>query len=65
MSRQEEEINLLLAHKGKVRNVYDLGQSFLIVASDRISAFDYIIPTLIPNKGKVLHKLSMFWFDFV
>lgn len=65
MSRQEEEINLPLAHKGKVRNVYDLGQSFLIVASDRISAFDCIIPTLIPNKGKVLHKLSMFWFDFV
>ncbi len=65
MSGQEKEINLPLAHKGKVRNVYDLGQSFLIVASDRISAFDCIIPTLIPNKGKVLHKLSMFWFDFV
>jgi phosphoribosylaminoimidazole-succinocarboxamide synthase len=48
-----------------VRNVYDLGQSYLIVASDRISAFDHVIPTLIPDKGKVLHKLSMFWFDFV
>ncbi|MCL2335088.1 MAG: phosphoribosylaminoimidazolesuccinocarboxamide synthase [Endomicrobia bacterium] len=61
----EDSIKLPLVHKGKVRNVYDLGQSFLIVASDRISAFDYVIPTLITNKGKVLHKLSMFWFDFV
>ncbi|OEG69189.1 phosphoribosylaminoimidazolesuccinocarboxamide synthase, partial [Candidatus Endomicrobiellum trichonymphae] len=51
--------------KGKVRNVYDLGQSYLIVASDRISAFDYVIPTIIPDKGRVLHKLSMFWFDFI
>jgi phosphoribosylaminoimidazole-succinocarboxamide synthase len=65
MSNQEESINLPLVHKGKVRNVYDLGQSYLILASDRISAFDYVLPTLIPNKGKVLHKLSMFWFDFV
>jgi phosphoribosylaminoimidazole-succinocarboxamide synthase len=65
MSNQEESIDLPLVHKGKVRNVYDLGQSYLIVVSDRISAFDHVIPTLIPNKGKVLHKLSMFWFDFV
>ncbi len=65
MNNQEDGINLPLVHKGKVRNVYDLGQSYLIVASDRISAFDYVIPTTIPNKGKVLHKLSMFWFDFV
>ncbi|MDR0977708.1 MAG: phosphoribosylaminoimidazolesuccinocarboxamide synthase [Endomicrobium sp.] len=65
MSSQEESINLPLVHKGKVRNVYDLGQSYLISASDRISAFDCVLPTLIPNKGKVLHKLSMFWFDFV
>jgi phosphoribosylaminoimidazole-succinocarboxamide synthase len=65
MSNQEDSINLPLVHKGKVRNVYDLGRDYLIVASDRISAFDYVIPTLIPNKGKILHKLSMFWFDFV
>jgi phosphoribosylaminoimidazole-succinocarboxamide synthase len=65
MANHEESVNLPLVHKGKVRNVYDLGQSYLIVASDRISAFDYVIPTLIPNKGKILHKLSMFWFDFV
>jgi len=65
MNKQDENINLPLVHKGKVRNVYDLGQSYLIVASDRISAFDYVLPTIIPNKGRVLHKLSMFWFDFV
>ncbi|MDR3092832.1 MAG: phosphoribosylaminoimidazolesuccinocarboxamide synthase [Endomicrobium sp.] len=65
MSGKEDSINLPLVHKGKVRNVYDLGQNYLIVASDRISAFDYVIPTIIPDKGKVLHKLSMFWFDFI
>ncbi|MDR1926468.1 MAG: phosphoribosylaminoimidazolesuccinocarboxamide synthase [Endomicrobium sp.] len=65
MIDQESSVNLPLVHEGKVRNVYDLGQNYLIVASDRISAFDHVIPTLIPNKGKVLHKLSMFWFDFL
>jgi phosphoribosylaminoimidazole-succinocarboxamide synthase len=65
MKINEEVINLPLVHKGKVRNVYNLGQNYLIVATDRISAFDHIIPTIIPNKGKILHKLSMFWFDFV
>ncbi|MDR1662987.1 MAG: phosphoribosylaminoimidazolesuccinocarboxamide synthase [Endomicrobium sp.] len=65
MNDQENSINLPLVHKGKVRDIYDLGQSYLIVASDRISAFDHVLPTLIPNKGKILHKLSMFWFDFV
>ncbi|MDR0956403.1 MAG: phosphoribosylaminoimidazolesuccinocarboxamide synthase [Endomicrobium sp.] len=65
MNNQKDVINFPLVHKGKVRDVYNLGQSYLIVASDRISAFDHIIPTLIQGKGKVLHKLSMFWFDFV
>ncbi|MDR3275377.1 MAG: phosphoribosylaminoimidazolesuccinocarboxamide synthase [Endomicrobium sp.] len=65
MSNREGNIDLPLIHEGKVRDVYDLGQSYLIVASDRISAFDYVIPTIIPDKGKILHKLSMFWFDFV
>ncbi|MDR1522753.1 MAG: phosphoribosylaminoimidazolesuccinocarboxamide synthase [Endomicrobium sp.] len=65
MKINEEIINLPLIHKGKVRDVYDLGQSYLMVATDRISAFDHIIPTIIPDKGKILHKLSMFWFDFV
>ncbi|MCX7965943.1 MAG: phosphoribosylaminoimidazolesuccinocarboxamide synthase [Syntrophorhabdaceae bacterium] len=48
--------------RGKVRDVYDLGDKLLIVATDRISAFDVVLPTPIPNKGKVLTKLSIFWF---
>ena len=48
--------------KGKVRDVYDLGEHLLIVATDRISAFDVVIPTGIPNKGMVLTQLSAFWF---
>jgi phosphoribosylaminoimidazole-succinocarboxamide synthase len=59
------QINLPLKHQGKVRDVYDIGQYYLIVASDRISAFDHILPTIIPDKGKILHALSMFWFGFV
>ena len=53
-----------LFKKGKVRDVYDLGDKLLIVATDRISAFDFVLPSLIPNKGKVLTQLSRFWFDF-
>ncbi|UCC12888.1 MAG: phosphoribosylaminoimidazolesuccinocarboxamide synthase [candidate division WOR-3 bacterium] len=48
---------------GKVREVFDLDDTYLIVASDRISAFDYILPTLIPHKGEILTKLSVFWFE--
>lgn len=51
-----------LYKKGKVRDVYDLGDELLIVASDRISAFDHVLPSLIPDKGKVLTQLSAFWF---
>lgn len=51
--------------RGKVRDVYDLGESLLIVASDRLSAFDVVLPTGIPDKGKVLNKLSAFWFKEV
>ena len=65
MKNQSIETDFSLKHRGKVRDVYDIGEHYLIVASDRISAFDHVIPTLIPDKGKVLHKLSMFWFDFV
>ena len=53
-----------LFKKGKVRNVFDLGDKLLIVATDRISAFDFILPSLIPYKGKVLTQISKFWFDF-
>ena len=49
--------------QGKVRDVYDIGEFYLMVASDRISAFDYILPTLIPDKGRVLTQISKFWFD--
>ena len=51
--------------QGKVRDVYRVDGRLLIVASDRISAFDYILPTGIPDKGKVLTQLSIFWFDFL
>jgi len=54
---------LPLFKKGKVRDVFDLGDRLLIVASDRISAFDFVLPSLIPGKGKVLTQLSRFWFD--
>ena len=60
-----EKIDLPLFHRGKVRDVYDLGDKLLIVASDRVSAFDFVLPTIIPDKGKILHKISMFWFDYV
>jgi len=53
---------LTLQRRGKVRDVYDLGEHLLIVASDRISAFDYILGSGIPDKGKVLTQLSAFWF---
>jgi phosphoribosylaminoimidazole-succinocarboxamide synthase len=51
--------------RGKVRDVYRTGDHLLIVATDRISAFDYVLPTGISDKGKVLTQLSIFWFDFL
>jgi len=51
--------------RGKVRDVYQVADRLLIVATDRISAFDYILPTGIPDKGRVLTQLSIFWFDFL
>ena len=52
-----------LFKRGKVRDVFDLGDKLLIIATDRISAFDSVIPTPIPDKGKILNMLSLFWFD--
>jgi phosphoribosylaminoimidazole-succinocarboxamide synthase len=49
--------------RGKVRDIYDLGDHFLIVATDRLSAFDVVLPSPIPDKGKVLTQMSAFWFD--
>lgn len=49
--------------RGKVRDVYDFGDSLLLVSSDRISAFDWVLPTGIPDKGKVLNQMAAFWFN--
>jgi len=54
-----------LIHRGKVRDLYEVDDKLLMVATDRISAFDVVMDDPIPNKGKVLTKLSLFWFDFL
>lgn len=59
------DLPLPLRGRGKVRDIYETGPNLLIVATDRISAFDYILPTGIPGKGAVLTQLSLFWFDFL
>src|SRR6185295_7507121 len=58
----ETALPLPLARRGKVRDVYDLGESFLFVATDRISAFDVVLSPGIPDKGKILNQISNFWF---
>ena len=55
------KLNLL--KRGKVRDMYDLGETLLMVATDRISAFDVIMPDPVPEKGKILTQISLFWFD--
>jgi len=57
--------DLPLFRRGKVRDVYDLGDKLLIVSTDRISCFDVVLPCGIPDKGKVLTSISVFWFDFI
>ncbi|MCH7836169.1 MAG: phosphoribosylaminoimidazolesuccinocarboxamide synthase [Chloroflexi bacterium] len=59
----ESTVDLPLYARGKVRDIYDLGDELLIVATDRISAFDVVLPTGIPDKGLVLTQLSAFWFE--
>ncbi|KJS32626.1 MAG: phosphoribosylaminoimidazole-succinocarboxamide synthase [Desulfatitalea sp. BRH_c12] len=51
--------------RGKVRDIYDLGDALLMVASDRISAFDVVMPELIPDKGKILNQISLYWFKIM
>ncbi len=51
--------------RGKVRDIYDLGDTLVLVATDRISAFDWVNPTPIPDKGKILTQLSLFWFEMM
>ncbi len=58
-----KEVSLL--KRGKVRDIYDLGDRLLIVATDRISAFDVVLPTPIPDKGKILTLMTLFWLDFL
>ena len=60
-----EFTNLKLLHRGKVRDLYEVEDKLLMVATDRISAFDVVMDDPIPNKGRVLTKLSLFWFDFL
>jgi phosphoribosylaminoimidazole-succinocarboxamide synthase len=62
---QTELPGVALRARGKVRDIYDVGDQLLLVTTDRISAFDYILPTGIPRKGEVLNRLSLFWFDFL
>ena len=62
---QTDLAGLRLHGRGKVRDIYDLGEHFLIVASDRLSAFDVVLPTPIPDKGKVLTQMSEFWFGYL
>ncbi len=58
------DLPLTLFKRGKVRDVYEKDNQLLIVSSDRVSAFDYVLPSLIPDKGKVLNRISAFWFDY-
>jgi len=58
-----KELNLM--KRGKVRDIYDLGDKLLMVATDRISAFDVIMPDPVPDKGKILTKISLFWFKII
>ena len=62
---EETLSGLKLFSRGKVRDIYDLDNKLLLVASDRISAFDVILPTLIPDKGKILTQMSEFWFAII
>ncbi|MEZ6122276.1 MAG: phosphoribosylaminoimidazolesuccinocarboxamide synthase [Planctomycetaceae bacterium] len=59
----ESRVGNLVARRGKVRDVYDFGDRLLFVATDRISAFDYILPNGVPRKGEVLTRISQFWFE--
>jgi phosphoribosylaminoimidazole-succinocarboxamide synthase len=61
----ETSLSSLPVRRGKVRDVYDLGEQLLLVSTDRISAFDWVLPTGIPDKGRVLTQVSAFWFDYL
>ena len=59
----ESNLSFPLSYKGKVRDTYDLGDKLLLITTDRISAFDFVLPCGIPDKGRVLNQISAFWFE--
>lgn len=63
LSTAVDYVKAPLIYKGKVRELYDLGEHFLIVVTDRISAFDYVLDPAVPDKGNVLNRLSAYWFE--
>ena len=63
--RESEIPGANLVRRGKVRDLYDLGDKYLIVATDRLSAFDVVLPDGIQDKGRILTQLSLFWFDLL
>ncbi len=65
MTLLETHLQGIPRHQGKVRDIYDLGDRLLLVATDRLSAFDWVLPNGIPDKGRVLTGLSAFWFGFL
>ncbi len=63
ISSAEAYVKAPLLYKGKVRELYDLGEHYLIAVTDRISAFDWVLSPAVPDKGNVLNSLSKFWFE--
>jgi phosphoribosylaminoimidazole-succinocarboxamide synthase len=63
ISTAAEFVKVPIQYKGKVREIYDLGEHYLIVVTDRISAFDYVLSPDVPDKGNVLNQISKFWFE--
>src|SRR5215203_5080441 len=61
----QSEVPGVPCRRGKVRDVYDLGDRLVLVATDRISAFDWVLPTAIPDKGRILTALTLFWLDWL
>ncbi|HPK41448.1 MAG TPA: phosphoribosylaminoimidazolesuccinocarboxamide synthase, partial [Candidatus Cloacimonadota bacterium] len=63
MIEELKKLPIIKSHyAGKVRDIFDLGEQLLIITSDRISAFDYVFPNIIPDKGKILNQISLFFF---
>src|SRR5947208_8924185 len=64
-ARLESQLSGVPVRRGKGRDVYDLGDKLLLVATDRISAFDWVMPNGIPDKGRILTQISAFWFELL